>query len=549
MDAMLTPSAILPSGTSQQEKNAPDAIHCSFSRARIKLSVRAKSAGLKNNMLTIEDVLKNIKVKLTSQREALIRSAYEFAKKAHEGQKRKTGEDYIQHPLHTALILAQIGLASKSISAGLLHDIPEDTSTTQDEIKEKFGEEIAFIVDGVTKLGRIKLRERREELDLENLRKIFLAMASDIRVVLIKLADRLHNMETLAIHTPEKQKKIAMETLEIFAPIANRLGIGEIKEKLEDLCFRYLDEKHYALAKKIEEEEYGLRKKDIETAVAELKAELFKENIKVVNIYGRAKCLYRLFQKLQERDMDISKVYDLAGMRIIVPNVADCYETLGIVHKKYRPLVGRIKDYISLPKPNGYQSLHTSIFGPEGKIMEVQIRTQKMHDEAEFGIAAHWVYSEQRSGWKKFLRFSRGRNSEKVPSEELAWVKQLREWQNELGKDNEEFIEGLKIEFFKNHIFAFTPTGDVIELPEDATPIDFAYKVHSEIGNRAIGAKADRKIVPLDYKIKNGEVIEIITSKQHNKGPSPDWLRFVRTSIAKSCIKKYSKKEGMLGIG
>lgn len=489
-------------------------------------------------MLTLEDVFKNLKVELTPKRRALIQTAYEFAEKAHAGQKRKSGEDYIQHSLGTAVTLAHIGMGSKTIAAGLIHDVPEDTDTTFQEVEKKFGKEIAFIVDGVTKLGKIKLRETKEELYLENLRKMFLAMASDIRVVLIKLADRLYNMETLAALPEDKQKRIALETLEVFVPIANRLGIGELKIKLEDLAFFYLDRENYEKTKKIRDEVFGQRKKYLEKSVQVLKRELLKEGIKVVDIYGRAKSLYRLHQKLKRHDMDINKIYDLAGIRIIVPEIADCYEALGIVHKKYRPLVGRIKDYISLPKPNGYQSIHTTVFALEGKIVEVQIRTQQMHNEAEFGIAAHWVYSENKKGWTDFLFGSKA----KVPEEELVWVNQLREWQNEIGKDDQEFLEGLKIDFFKNHIFAFTPHGDVIDLPEEATPIDFAYKVHSQIGNRALGAKADGKMVPLDYKIKNGEMIEIIIAKDE-KIPSQDWLRFVRTSLAKSQIKKAQKRK------
>lgn len=479
-----------------------------------------------------------MKTALTPEREALIKSAFEFAEKAHQGQKRKTGEDYIQHSLGTALNLAHIGMGSKTIAAGLLHDVPEDTEVTLREIEEKFGHEIAFIVSGVTKLGKIKLRGNKEEMYLENLRKMFLAMASDIRVVLIKLADRLNNMETLDALPEEKQKRIATETLNVFVPIANRLGIGDIKLKLEDLAFKYLDFENYESTKKLRDEVFGERKKYVEKSVQVLKKELLKEGIKVVDIYGRVKSLYRLFQKLKKYDMDINKVYDLAGIRIIVPDVADCYEALGIVHKKYRPLVGRIKDYISLPKPNGYQSIHTTIFALEGKILEVQIRTKKMHDEAEFGIAAHWIYSDEKKDWKSFFF----KKKTTIPEEELVWVKQLREWQNEIGKDNQEFLESLKIDFFKNHIFAFTPRGDVIDLPEEATTIDFAYKVHSEIGDRAIGAKADGKMVPLDYKIKNGEMIEIIVSKE-NKKPSQDWLRFVRTSFAKTQIKKAHKKK------
>ena len=491
--------------------------------------------------ITIEDVLNSLKVERTPKREALIRSAYEFALAAHQGQKRKSGEDYIQHSLRTALNLARMGMASRTIAAGLLHDVPEDTNVTLKEIENKFGKEIAFIVDGVTKLGKIKLRESKEELDLENLRKMFLAMAQDIRVVLTKLADRLHNMETLDALPENKRKRIALETLEVYAPIANRLGIGDIKGRLEDLSFRYLEPENYAFVKKLEEEEYEARKKYVDKAVAELKKELLKKGIRVIDIYGRSKRLYRLFQKLKKHDMDIHKIYDLVGIRIIVPEVADCYETLGIVHKKYRPLVGRIKDYISLPKPNGYQSIHTTVFGPEGKILEVQIRTKKMDTEAEFGIAAHWIYSDNNDSRWKSLLFGR---KKKVPEEELTWVKQLREWQNDIGKDDQEFLEGLHVEFFKNHIFAFTPMGDVIDLPEDATPIDFAYKVHSEIGNRAVGAKADGHMVPLDHKIRNGEVIDILISKER-KGPSQDWLKFVRTSLAKAQIKKSLKKNGL----
>lgn len=491
-------------------------------------------------MLEIQDVLKNLKVSPTPEREALIKSAYAFAEKAHRGQKRRSGEDYIQHPLGTAFNLARIGMGSKTIAAGLLHDVPEDTEVTMKELEQKFGREIAFIVSGVTKLGKIKLRETKEDLYIENLRKMFLAMASDIRVVIIKLADRLHNMETLEFNPPDKQIRIARETMEVFVPIANRLGIGDLKSKLEDLSFKYLDQENYAYTKKIRDEIFGERKKNVDKSVQVLKKELLKDGIKVIEIYGRVKSIYSLFQKLKKHEMDINKVYDLAGIRIIVPDVADCYEALGIVHKKYHPLVGRIKDYISLPKPNGYQSIHTTIFGLEGKIMEVQIRTKKMHDEAEFGIAAHWVYSEEGKDWKAIFF----KKKSKVPEQELVWVKQLREWQNEIGKDNQEFLESLKIDFFKNHIFAFTPRGDVIDLPEEATPIDFAYQVHSEIGHRALGAKADGKMVPLDYKIKNGEVIEIIVSKE-NKNPSQDWLRFVITSLAKSHIKKAEKRKNL----
>jgi GTP pyrophosphokinase len=495
-------------------------------------------------ILTIEDVIKSAKFGPDPRREALIKKAYEFARKAHEGQKRKSGEDYIQHPMHTAQNLARIGMGSKTISAGLLHDVPEDTPVTLKDVEDNFGSEIAALVDGVTKLGKIRLRGTKEELFLENLRKMFLAMAADIRVVIIKLADRLHNMETLDALPPEKQQRIALETMEIFAPLANRLGIGEIKVRLEDLAFKYLEPENFEYSTKLLQEEYEQRKEYLDTVVVDLKKELQKEGIGVINIFGRTKHLYSLYLKLKRHDMNIHKIYDLAGIRIIVPEVVNCYETLGIVHKKYHPMVGRIKDYVSLPKPNGYQSIHTTIFGPEGKFLEIQIRTKKMNEEAEFGIAAHWVYTEKRSRLRN-LFFRSNSSVVKIPQKELTWVRQLREWQNELGKNNREFIESLKIDFFKNHIFVFTPQGDIIDLPEEATPIDFAYKVHSEIGNRATGAKVNGRMVTLDYKVKNGDVVEIITSRDP-KSPSRDWLKFVRTSEAKSHIRKFMKREGIL---
>ena len=494
-------------------------------------------------MYTIEKVLKAFKLPLTPERKKLILEAFEFAKKAHEGQKRNSGEDYIQHPLATAEILAKIGMGTKTIAGGFLHDVPEDTAITLEEVEKKFGKEISSLVDGVTKLGKIKLRGSREEYFLENLRKMFLAMATDIRVVIIKLADRLHNMRTLEFNPPEKQERIARETMDVYAPIANRLGIGELKGELEDLSFKFLEPENYEFARKLEAEQYAEREKFVNLAIQELRAELKRDGINVLEINGRAKHLYRLFQKLKDHDMDINRIYDLVAVRIIVPEVTDCYETLGIVHKKYRPLVGRIKDYISLPKPNGYQSIHTTVFGPEGRIIEIQIRTEKMNNEAEFGIAAHWIYTEkEKKGWKSYFF----RKKSKVPEEELEWVKQLREWQTELGRDNEEFISGLKIEFFKNHIFAFTPRGDIINLPEEATPIDFAYAIHSNIGHHATGAKVDGKMVPLDYQIKNGQVVEILTTKDR-KTPSHDWLKFVKTSNAKAHIRRALKDLPVFG--
>jgi GTP pyrophosphokinase len=491
--------------------------------------------------MTLEDVFKASKFPLSSEGKKFITDAFTIANEAHAGQKRKSGVDYIEHTLETAKILAEIGMESRTIAAGLLHDVPEDTAFTLEQVKEKFGEEVAGLVDGVTKLGKIKLRGSREEYFLENLRKMFLAMAADIRVVIIKLADRLHNMRTLEHLPPEKRERIATETMEIYAPIANRLGIGEIKGELEDLCFKHLDPKNYAITTQIVKEHIHESDTYIKNATEAYEKDLKKESIPFIEISGRSKHLYRLFKKLQQHDMDIQRIYDLVAIRIIVPTITNCYEALGLVHKKYRPMVGRIKDYISLPKPNGYQSLHTTVFGPESRILEIQIRTQKMHDEAEFGIAAHWIYTEKESKtWKNFIF----RKNTVIPNKELEWVKQLQEWQKEIGRDDDEFLKSLKIDFFKNHIFAFTPKGDIIHLPEEATVVDFAYAIHSEVGSRIAGAKVDRKMVPLDYHIQNGQVVEILTSKEKRK-PNRDWLDSVTTSSAKSHIRRQLKKETM----
>lgn len=486
---------------------------------------------------SIKDIFSAAPTPLSAEDQRFLTEVYQFAEKAHEGQLRKSGEAYITHSLNVAKVLAEIGMDEKTIAAGLLHDVPEDTEVSLVDVEAAFGGEVAYLVDGVTKLGKIKLRGSKEEYFLENLRKMFLAMAQDIRVVIIKLADRLHNMRTLEHLPPDKQARIARETMEIYAPIANRLGIGEIKTELEDICFRYLDPAHYEETRQIEETYLHSGKSYIGKIVDLFRANLREAKIQVFDIHGRTKGLYRLYQKLRKHDMDITRIYDLVAIRIIVPEIADCYEALGIIHREYRPMVGRIKDYISLPKPNGYQSLHTTIFGPEGRIIEVQIRTQKMHDEAEYGIAAHWMYTEkERPSWRN-LFMKRKPGGQKEQSKKLTWVNQLKEWQKEIGRNDEEFMEGLKIEFFKNHIFAFTPQGDIIELPEEATPVDFAYAIHSEVGPRTIGAKANGKMVPLDYHIQNAEVIEILTSREKKK-PSRDWLNFVKTSGAKSHIRR-----------
>lgn len=489
--------------------------------------------------MTFKELVSKRKVPYDKEQLGRIARAFEFSKKAHEGQKRKSGEDYFVHCTETAATLVKMGLGSITVAAALLHDTYEDTEVTLEDIKKEFGDEIAFIVEGVTKLGRVQLKGSDEEYYLENLRKMFLAMASDIRVILIKLTDRLHNMRTLNFLPAEKQKRIAKETMEIYVPIANRLSIGEIKGELEDLSFKYLEPEKYEFVVKLEKTAFKERVKYVKSAIKALKNELSKENIKVLDIHGRAKHYYRLYEKLSKNDMEIDKIYDLVAIRIVVPSIASCYEALGIVHKKYKPMIGRIKDYISLPKPNGYKSLHTTVFGPDGKIIEVQIRTERMHDEAEFGIAAHWMYSQGKT-WKDFVF---RRHSPRVPSHELEWVQQLKQWHSETGGQSDEFWRSIQFDFFKNHIFAFTPKGDVIDLPEGATPIDFAYLIHSEVGDRAMGAKVNRKMTSLDYTIHNGDLIEIMVSKE-KKMPNRDWLNFVKTANARSKIKNSIRKKG-----
>ncbi|MFZ5943327.1 MAG: RelA/SpoT family protein [Bacillota bacterium] len=456
----------------------------------------------------------------------LVRSAYDFALKAHEGQMRNSGEPYISHPLAVAAILANIGLEETTIAAGLLHDVVEDTNIQLTEIKEKFGEEIALLVDGVTKLSRIEYYSK-EERQVENYRKMFLAMAKDIRVILIKLADRLHNMRTLKHQSFWKQREIAQETLEIFSPLASRLGIFKFKWELEDLSFRYLEpDRYYDIVEKIsmkrkEREEY------INEVIETLMLELDQADIKS-DISGRPKHFYSIYNKMVKQDKELNEIYDLIAVRIIVDNVKDCYGTLGIIHTLWKPIPGRFKDYIAMPKPNLYQSLHTTVIGPKGEPFEIQIRTWEMHRTAEYGIAAHWLYKESPKQKVKF-------------DDKLTWLKQIREWQNEL-QDSKEFVETLKIDLFSDVVFVFSPKGDVFELPMGSTPIDFAYRVHTEIGHRCIGSKVNNRIVSLDYKLKTGDILEILTSKQAN-GPSRDWLKIVKSSQAKNRIRQWFKRE------
>ncbi|MBU2025691.1 MAG: RelA/SpoT family protein [Patescibacteria group bacterium] len=493
--------------------------------------------------MTIKELIETAKAKNTNIDEEKIVKAYNFALLAHKGQKRKTGEDYIQHPLITAYRLAQTGMGSKTLIAALLHDVPEDTKYTLKDIRREFGKEVEFIVSGITKLGKIKLRGRKQEYYLENLRRMFLAMAADIRTVLIKLSDRFHNMETLDVLPPKKQYRISKETMEIYAPIANRLGIGWIKGGLEDMSFQYVYPKMYNEVDKMTKEKYQERMAVVKKFIKELKKVLKNEGIEVLDIHGRAKHLYRLYLKLKRHSMNIDEIYDLVAVRIIVPEIRNCYETLGVIHKHYLPLIKRIKDYISLPKPNGYRSLHTTVFALGGKLIEVQIRTPQMHEEAEYGIAAHWLYSEKKTFAELIAnKRKKERDNLKRMKRELTWVRQLRKWQEISGTDSEEFFKSLRIDFLNDRIFAFTPAGDVIDLPEGATPIDFAYEVHTEVGHSAIGAKADGSPVPLDYMIQNGEVIEIVVQKG-KKTPDIKWLNFIKTSNARMKIKDVLKKE------
>ncbi len=459
----------------------------------------------------------------------MVKLAYDFAERAHSGQKRLSGEDYIEHSLATAQTLAEMRLNPVIIIAGLLHDVPEDTDYTLDDIKENFGDEVASLVEGITKLGKIKYRGI--ERYIENLRKMFIAMAKDLRVILIKFADRLHNLKTLGSLPPSKQLRIARESLEIYAPIANRLGIGELKGKIEDYAFKYIYPKEYKWADNLLKNKFPKKEKYIKKVQKTVSKEIEKEKIKVLSTHGRTKHLYSLYKKLLKQDGDINKIYDLIALRIIVPTISDCYAVLGIIHKKWRPLKGRIKDYIAQPKPNGYQSLHTTVFCDEGEIVEFQIRTARMHEEAEHGIAAHWHYDEKR-----------GVNIER----DLKWVKELTKWQKEI-QENQKYLENLKIDVFQNRIFALTPKGEVIDLPEGSTPVDFAYHVHTDIGNKCSGARINDHIASLDTKINSGDVVEIIIDK-NRKAPSADWLRFVKTNLAKQKIRNEIKHKAKNNI-
>lgn len=454
----------------------------------------------------------------------MIKKAYYLAEKAHTGQYRESGEPYLMHPVEVTLILIDMGMDTETICAALLHDVVEDTQYTYEDIKNEFSDEIANLVEGVTKLDKIEYKSK-EEQQAENIRKMLIAMAKDIRVILIKLADRLHNMRTLKHCSPEKQMAKAQETLDIYAPLANRLGISKIKWELEDLCLRYLHpEEYYDLVEKIASKRR--EREDMIKGIIQQLDEKLKETGIEAAIDGRPKHFYSIYRKMHFKNKTFDQIFDLLAIRVIVDTVKDCYAALGSAHTLWKPIPGRFKDYIAMPKPNMYQSLHSTVIGPGGQPFEIQIRTWEMHRTAEYGIAAHWKYKEGIDG--------------KDLDNKLKWVKQIEEFQTETD-DAKEFIDTVKIDIFSDEVFVFTPKGTVIDLPVDSTPIDFAYRIHTDIGNKCIGAKVNGRMVPIDYKLKTGEIVEIITSST-SKGPSRDWLKIARSSNAKSKIRQWFKR-------
>ena len=477
----------------------------------------------------LEMLVKKIKENCVNINMDMVNKAFNLAFEAHKEQKRDSGEPYIIHPIEVATILAELGMDTSTIVAGLLHDVIEDTEYTYDDIKNLFGEEVANLVSGVTKITKMEYKSK-EEQQADNFRKMLLAMADDIRVIIIKLADRLHNMRTLKYRKKEKQKKTAMETLDIYAPLAHRLGISKIKWELEDLSFRYLhEEEYYDLVKQVAEKRTE-REIYIKKIIEDMYNKLEEAGIDS-DIDGRPKHFFSIYKKMVTKNKSIEQIFDLTAIRVLVNTVKDCYEVLGIVHTIYKPIPGRFKDYIAMPKPNMYQSLHTTVIGPQGKTFEIQIRTFEMHRTAEYGIAAHWKYKEGDNN---------GETKEKNFESKLVWLRDMLEFQKETA-DAQEFIEGFKIDLFTDEIFLFTPKGVVIDLPNGATPIDFAYRIHTDIGNKCVGAKVNGKIVPLDYKLKTGEIVEVLTSN-NAKGPNMDWLNIAKSNQAKSKIRSWFKK-------
>ena len=476
---------------------------------------------------TIEAIVAEVQKHRPNANIALIQRAHEAAVAAHEGQLRSSGEPYVSHPVAVAHYLATLQMEPETIAAALLHDVPEDTDITVVELEKRFGREVAHLVDGVTKLSKFGSARSMEEQQAENIRKMFLAMAEDVRVVIIKLADRLHNMRTLQYLPEDKQRRIARQTMEIYAPLAHRLGMWQIKWELEDLAFKYLEADKYRQLVEMLTDRRRVRESFVNKSIGILRKELAKVNIKA-DISGRPKHLYSIAKKMERKSAEFGEIYDLHAIRVLVDDVKDCYAALGVVHSLWRPIPGQFDDYIAMPKANMYQSLHTAVIGPEAKPIEVQIRTRHMHDVAEAGIAAHWRYKE-------------GSRNDRRYDEKLAWVRQLMDWQREV-TDPTEFVEGLKLDLFQDQVFVFTPKGDVKDLPRDATPLDFAYRIHTDVGHRTIGAKVNNRLVPLDYKLRNGDIVEIVTTKAAH-GPSRDWLNIVRTSHAKEKIRAWFKHQ------
>lgn len=481
-------------------------------------------------MTEVKDILNLIQGGVKPEEESLIIKAYEFSKNAHEGQKRMSGEPYFIHTVETAKNLARFGMDAQTIAAGLLHDVLEDTNITEEEIIKNFGEDILFLVKGVTKLGTLKYHGH--ERHVESLRKFFVAMANDLRVVIIKLADRLHNLRTLEFVREDKRKRIALESLEVYAPLANRLGMGKLKGEIEDAAFPYAFPKEYAQVEEMIKEKKDLYEKELAEVATELNSLLEKNNIKVLEIDYRVKHKFSLWKKLQKYNLDIDKIFDIVALRIVLENLEDCYRVLGLVHSIWTPLPGRIKDYIAFPKPNGYRSIHTTVFTGSGGVAEIQIRTKEMHAEAAYGIAAHFAYKEKNNN-----------NKNQSDRNRFKWIEELKNL-NYTPNKPQIFLEHLRTDFFNDRIFIFTPKGDVVDLPEDSSPIDFAYSIHSDIGDHISAAKVNSKMVQILSRLKNGDIVEIVTKKDSH--PSSKWLEYTKTTIAKKHIRVYLEKNTLL---